>query len=557
MSELYGLFNSDSGDRPYFDNSMNAAGAGIVQNAGVMPLMGGALKPSEGIGLNVTIESGFAFLGIPAGWWYYSNAQITKALDPVTAGNQRIDTVLLRLDRNVLVRTLELVVEQSAEAAGTPTPYALVQNETIFELSLCQVLIDDTGVLSVTDTRVFGNPSGNFIENDDVEQGYMALRDITGGTYSADEKGYMLSTGKQLVANGSIVSLPNLELVEGYTYYIATDGLIGLGGTSRVAGHALGDDLFLVDIDGQGGRADAYTENMLQFNAIPSVSTKNRLKIEMPLTAAGVMIRRKTTAWVLGETHEDGDLVVDLTDDTGYKLDNEWYEDDNGGVGLVNDTTYYYKAFPYLGGAYNETFGSNVKQSEAGKLYGEWDFDSISGNVITDTANGSFNAVASGMVFEAVKVADGAVGGGAGQASFTTISMEGKTVTGYFESTSALSGIFGGVDRDNFRIWADAAGDMYVTGYVTNHLIGDANTGLFFDVYASGTLISVYANAVLVANYTESSGLYEKSVAKLGVGGNYNSSVNPLSGKIDQIRVWNGSLSSAVKANLYNGGAGC
>ena len=113
---------------------------------------GSALEVSAGTGLAVVAEAGQAMV---RGHFYISTAQESLALATADPTNDRIDTVVLKLDP--VANSITLVVK-TGTPAGSPTAPALVQTDSgIYEMPIANVLVPATaGVPStITDRREF------------------------------------------------------------------------------------------------------------------------------------------------------------------------------------------------------------------------------------------------------------------------------------------------------------------------------------------------------------------------------------------------------------------
>lgn len=113
---------------------------------------GDALEVSAGTGLAVNVEAGQA---MARGHFYISTAEEALALATADPTNDRIDTVVLKLDpvANAIVLNVKTGVP-----AGSPTAPALVQTDSgIYEMAIANVLVPATaGVPStITDRREF------------------------------------------------------------------------------------------------------------------------------------------------------------------------------------------------------------------------------------------------------------------------------------------------------------------------------------------------------------------------------------------------------------------
>jgi len=105
----------------------------------------------------VLIKTGAAWIGEPSGWWYINYEQ--KSLDiPLieTSGTNRIDRIVLRLNRDSEVLSISLDIKQGI-AGSSPEAPALTQDmddAKIYEISLAQVYVTgDSTTLSISDER--------------------------------------------------------------------------------------------------------------------------------------------------------------------------------------------------------------------------------------------------------------------------------------------------------------------------------------------------------------------------------------------------------------------
>ena len=107
------------------------------------------LKVKAGTGLNVEIESGYAYI---KGYIYKSDDIITKSIDAADAVLNRIDRVVVRLD--ITNRLIEVAIKKGANASS-PNPPTLANTETVKELSLAQVIVNSgASSVSIIDERL-------------------------------------------------------------------------------------------------------------------------------------------------------------------------------------------------------------------------------------------------------------------------------------------------------------------------------------------------------------------------------------------------------------------
>lgn len=122
-------------------------------NSGVNDVpTGTALQVSAGTGLAVDVEAGQAMV---RGHYYISDATESLALATADATNDRLDTVVLRLDPSA--NSIVLAVK-TGTPAGSPSAPTLVQTDAgIFEQPLANVLVPATSGVptTITDRREF------------------------------------------------------------------------------------------------------------------------------------------------------------------------------------------------------------------------------------------------------------------------------------------------------------------------------------------------------------------------------------------------------------------
>lgn len=234
MAEKYGFFNDVDGDREYRDDALAEPFGAIVGSAGVVIGFEDELTSQTGTGLEVKTNAGFAFGGQPSGWWYRATSRVTKALDPAGATNNRIDIVIIRFDRNTSVRSAAIEVLKGEETALTPTPPVLTQDETIYELPLCEVHVFESTLTSITDARTFASISKSTemlgIKSIDADSGVVAGDFIyfDNGVWKIDntteqDKGTHIYNGKDAVLQGQMAYSSSASDV-GYSLYVQSNG---------------------------------------------------------------------------------------------------------------------------------------------------------------------------------------------------------------------------------------------------------------------------------------------------------------------------------------------
>ncbi len=150
----YGQFNHVDNDRQYLDSDIAAMLSLLTGGPGVINHPAGGLLVANVTGLQISVAAGGAWLGSPAGWYYYSDDEQLLTLDSETSGYNRIDRVVLRLNRNTEVRTVALDVIKGTAVTSAPSAPALTQNDTLYEMSLAQIAITGGSTsIAITDER--------------------------------------------------------------------------------------------------------------------------------------------------------------------------------------------------------------------------------------------------------------------------------------------------------------------------------------------------------------------------------------------------------------------
>jgi hypothetical protein len=90
---------------------------------------------ADSTGMQVKIDTGMAWV---QGYYYKNDALVTLAIAAANATNPRIDRVVVRVDWTA--NTIQLAIIQGIPAAS-PTAPAVTQNNSIWEISLAQVLV--------------------------------------------------------------------------------------------------------------------------------------------------------------------------------------------------------------------------------------------------------------------------------------------------------------------------------------------------------------------------------------------------------------------------------
>ena len=153
----------DEQDMPIYDRAVDSAflrqfQAQYYEN-GIFYKPTSAFQVRAGSGMEVLVNPGACQI---QGAFGIETAQRTLALKAAST-NDRIDTVVLRLDLSLSVRSIDLYILTGTEAASPKAP-ALTRNSTVWELGIANILIlkNTTSVSQqrITDTRLDNSRCG-------------------------------------------------------------------------------------------------------------------------------------------------------------------------------------------------------------------------------------------------------------------------------------------------------------------------------------------------------------------------------------------------------------
>lgn len=141
-------------DRPYVSADLRNVYSNFFSNGVFL---------NESTSLQVTAATGGMSVNVAAGSCHINGAfgveteQKSFDIEAASASNDRIDTVVARLDLSIEERSLELYVIKGT-ASASPTRPSLTRNETVWELGLADVYVPKgataIGQAIVTDTRL-------------------------------------------------------------------------------------------------------------------------------------------------------------------------------------------------------------------------------------------------------------------------------------------------------------------------------------------------------------------------------------------------------------------
>ena len=116
---------------------------------GILPDVSTNLQVVAGTGMNVVVKAGFA---IVQGCLKLEENDRTLAIQASSATNDRIDTVVLRLNSNDDQRYCDLYVREGTPAQSPVRPN-LVRSDSVYELGLADIFVSKT-ITSITQSKI-------------------------------------------------------------------------------------------------------------------------------------------------------------------------------------------------------------------------------------------------------------------------------------------------------------------------------------------------------------------------------------------------------------------
>lgn len=116
---------------------------------GILPDVSTNLQVVAGSGMNVVVKAGFA---IVQGCLKLEENDRTLAIQASSATNDRIDTVVLRLNSNDDQRYCDLYIREGTPATNPVRPN-LVRSDSVYELGLADIFVTKT-ITSITQSKI-------------------------------------------------------------------------------------------------------------------------------------------------------------------------------------------------------------------------------------------------------------------------------------------------------------------------------------------------------------------------------------------------------------------
>lgn len=139
MAILSGYYDSINGDRKYNASTMSQYFTGLYTR-GVLQNYKGKFVVKATEGMRIKIPTGKAYF--TDGKWIENTADIVLTLDASDVVLNRIDSVVLRNNKNDEVRKAEVVLKKGTPAANPTPPGAVETSNYIEEMLLCNIRVD-------------------------------------------------------------------------------------------------------------------------------------------------------------------------------------------------------------------------------------------------------------------------------------------------------------------------------------------------------------------------------------------------------------------------------
>ena len=149
MAVTYGFFDSIQGDRVYDADDISNYFLKLISN-GVFATPSNAMQVQANSGMQVAVSAGWGFINCK---WVNNSTAYLLTVDTADVSLNRIDRVVLRLDKNVGVRRIDIAVKTGTPATNPTAPALTRQANGIWELSLAQIYVG-AGVSEITQADI-------------------------------------------------------------------------------------------------------------------------------------------------------------------------------------------------------------------------------------------------------------------------------------------------------------------------------------------------------------------------------------------------------------------
>ena len=132
----FGFFDSVDGDRKYSADDISNFFETLIPD-GVMAEPENTLQVCESSGLTVKVLPGWGFIGRK---WIHNDAELFLTLDQPDIILNRADRIVIRLNRDVSLRNMEIAVKRGTPGESPVIP-ALQRDENVWEISLAYIMV--------------------------------------------------------------------------------------------------------------------------------------------------------------------------------------------------------------------------------------------------------------------------------------------------------------------------------------------------------------------------------------------------------------------------------
>ena len=480
-------------DRTYTANDY-ADNLAVVIGNGVLRSENDDLKPTAA-GMVVTVGVGRAWIN---GHYYMNDTPHSFAATPAPIGGTRWDRVMLRLDKNIAVRSISLVYVQGT-ASNNPVKPAPVRDGNIFDLVIADIFVGTNATsLNVTDMRANTSVCG-WVYSTRGNEAFFKTLDDSFNKWFEDAKNTLSSVSlfkrynwRTVLTSATKTAIFNIPQYDAETCFIEVyvNGLIETAGVdytqtgttitfagSLVAGTEIEVKCYK-SLDGSNIQSVADEITALQ-NAVAALNTTSEYEYICNGVDDNVKISQLAQAWLNGGT-DYGSKTIKIYGNCGIK------------AAYAGDGT---ETNPFLwfrvgaGGATNRRV--------------ILDFSSCS-QITISCANETYNTIFFGLQVD-IKGANVVATGGAQITMFSTAGQtQARAENCRFWITSATGYIArGGVFKDCRASVTITAGDAYVFNTLSGGLLR-VEGGEFYAYAPTGSMSTVIyvhsaqANAVVI-----------------------------------------------------------
>ena len=148
MAVTSGFFNDQGGDRKYTAEQFTSLFDGII-NDGVFPSYHDALHVTAGSGMQVVVGTGRAWFDHT---WTENSTALVLEISAASSTQNRIDAVVLRVDKTLSVRANKIYVK-TGTAAGSPTAPTMEKTTSVTEYPLALIHVN-RGVTNIATANI-------------------------------------------------------------------------------------------------------------------------------------------------------------------------------------------------------------------------------------------------------------------------------------------------------------------------------------------------------------------------------------------------------------------